>query len=154
MITQSIKAPVIPTFAQTLMGRINQARTGVAHVQQHGPYKPRTIIGGLQRMVKEDFTKFIEDVKTKFKVGDFVCFAHFQPIADQLPGMIYRLEAINELWYDCVIDETSGQPRCVFIRGLMPGHSGFLSIPGTLRQLTEQEKQLVDLQNSPTHGTA
>lgn len=152
MITLSIKAPVKETFVHSLMSRINQQRTG-GYVSPL-PSQPKTIIGGLQRMTKDAFVPFIEKVKQDYKVGDLVCFAHFSPRAGELPGLIYTLEAINELWYDCVLDDASGQPRCMFIRGKMTGHSGFAAVPGALRHLTVQEKELVDLQDRPAFGTA
>lgn len=154
MITKSIKAPGFLTRLADVVGHRQQQ-------QFHGMRtSPAPIdVGPIPRLPKHLFGQFIEQVKKEFKQGDLVVFKHFVPIPGRLPSALYKIETINELWYDCILDQAIGidQPRCLYIR--MVGmrdttETGFSTAPVRMRHLTTEEKALVDLQNSPVQGTA
>lgn len=108
------------------------------------------------RMDKQSFIRFIESVKLRFKAGDLVTFSHFNDLEGTLPAQIYTLVHINEISYDCPMDESIKEPRCMVVQSTRTDgqYYPFPSCAGRLRKLSERELKLVELRNQPAQGTA
>jgi hypothetical protein len=103
------------------------------------------------RMGKIEYSRWIEEIKTKFKVGDLVTMAICAPQANICPWTC-RVTFIEEDHNHVLWDSTAHQPAAVSIitdTGVTNHRA-----PSTLRLLTEEEKALASLKNQQPLGTA
>jgi hypothetical protein len=94
-------------------------------------------------------TWFEANVRGKFKQGDFVTRIETQPNVFQVP-FYFEVMYVNELYYTIEFNQVCQEPSCIHIKG----RSGEVlkRCPSELRQLTVEELQLVDLQNTQAQG--
>jgi len=98
------------------------------------------------------YSQFIEEVKTKYKVGDLVAYANV-PLGEERPlSYVLELTYIEELYYNCPYDSTKDEPMCLTLKDKY--QNVVTRGPSTMRKLTEKEAQLVHLQNSTPQGHA
>lgn len=140
MITHSIKAP----------GYFNRLPT------QHHPRVGPAPAPPPERMEKLQFTRFIESIKLRFKPGELITFSHFSDLEGTIPPQLYTLVSISELWFDCKLDESLKEPRCMLIQSTRKDgqYFPFHACPGRLRSLSERELNLVHLRDQTPLGTA
>ena len=116
--------------------------------QQHPQLQAR-----LMPWTKVQFIKwFEENVKGKFNEGDLVTRIEYAPYTN--PNIIpYYFEVlyVNELYSSIEYNQVCQEPSCLHVKG----RSGDIlkRCPSELRHLTEEELQIVYLQNTQAQGS-
>jgi len=106
---------------------------------------------GRQRMDKLAYTKWVEEVKQEWKVGDLATLKPVVAMPNILP-MYYRVTFIDELCHNVPYDYSTWEPlalTCVTSHGMHMCKS-----PNVMRHLTEEEEALVRLSNQKPAGTS
>lgn len=141
MITYSIQ-PKLPE------GRINRIRAGISGAVN--ALLPSNKITRCE-WTKIQYGVWIEAKKEKFKVGDLVCDIHSPPLANYVPWY-YELKYIEELSKEVAFDTEMKEPLAFTV--ITQQNVYLKKCPGSLRHLTQEELDLVNLQNRPTQGNA
>lgn len=104
-----------------------------------------------RKMDKITYSRWIEEQKKKFKVGEQVTLAMVAPVKDRLPWLLrisYIEEDHNHVYWDVSADD----PACITLT--TPTGVTNHKAPSTLRHLTPEEIELVKLSNTQSLGTA
>lgn len=100
---------------------------------------------------KLKFANWIEGVKGKFKAGDVVTLVAIRPQGAIIPFM-FTIEEISEIQKFTPWDRHAYEPAAVMVK--TKGGVLYRKPPSVLRHLTEEETNLVVLQNTQPQGTA
>lgn len=101
---------------------------------------------------KERYAAWIENVvKTKFKKGDLVTFASCPPMPNVLPFNM-EITYLHEMHHYVEYDEQLLEPRAITCRTLASTYE--FKCPSTLRLLTKEELDLVNLSNKKAYGNS
>lgn len=127
-----------------------------ALVQQHHPQlQHRTPIvlshQTIQRMGKIEYSKWIENQKKLFAVGDLVTLSIIKPQPNVCPWVL-KITFIDEDHNQCGWDHISFQPAAFTV--VTPSGVYNHRAPSTLRKLTPEEIDLALLQDQQPLGTA
>ena len=97
---------------------------------------------------KITYSKWIETVKEKYKIGDYLCLDHAYVYPDGRLPFWYELVGIEEIHFTAEWDYYHREPACLTVRT----ESGMLlkKAPVAVRHLTEEEIVCVRLQNTKT----
>ena len=94
---------------------------------------------------KVQYAKWVETVKAKYKVGDYLCINHSFSYADNRVPFWYKIVDINEIHYTCDWDNYHNEPACLSVISEL----GIVmkKCPTGIRKLTDEEVERVHLQN-------
>lgn len=152
MLTHKIKAPgLVKRLVDTVFNGVNLDPTPRTPV-------PVTSVSRLlpdMRYDKQKFIQFVEKTRESFKIGDLVTYASQPEVRGLIPVSAFRVVYIQELWYDVQYDYACGEPKLLMLRNInYEATHDMHQAPCRLRQLTNEEKSLVDLRDSKVQGSA
>jgi hypothetical protein len=103
------------------------------------------------KMGKIEYSRWIEEQKKLFKVGDMVSLVMIKPQPNICPWLL-RVSYIEEDHNHVYWDNASGTPAAISVITStgVTNHKA----PATLRHLTEEEKELAKLSHTQPLGTA
>ena len=101
-------------------------------------------------MDKSRFAQFIEGVRLSYQTDDLVTYKQIPSIKGILPTH-WKINYIEELYQYAKWDNSLEEPSVILV-ACMNGDIIY-KCPRILRKLTEEEKSLVDLSNTPCKGT-
>ena len=101
-------------------------------------------------MDKSKFANFIEGVRLTFQKDDLVTYKQIPVIPRILPTH-WKVNYLEELYQYAKWDNSLDEPAVVLVQ-CMDGNIVY-KCPRILRKLTEEEKALVNLSNTPCKGT-
>ena len=99
---------------------------------------------------KLTYSKWIEKIKTHYRTGDFVCLSTSPITTDKIP-FYYEIVDIAEVHYLVDFDVEHREPMCLHV----VTQSGYrmAKCPSSIRPLTDEEAELVCLQDTPLFQT-
>ena len=100
---------------------------------------------GRQRMDKLTYTKWIEEVKQEFDVGELVTLKLIAETPNVLP-MYYRITFIDEMCHNVPYDYSRWMPMALTCKTQQGVH--ICKCPDDVRHLTFEEIKLVTLSNT------
>lgn len=145
MITQELKQKIqtsssfVKSLVESVMG---------SHPALPAPASKTTVTPLHKTWPKLKYSMWIEEVKQKFKKGDWICRRHHPSILNYCPTA-YEILDIQEIHYEVQMDPIRHIPKALYIKMLGTSYPTWGS-PDDFRLLTEDERKYANTKPNQT----
>jgi len=144
MITQEIKKQhQTSSFVSRLLDGV-LGNNPLGHIPSTPATKHRSHPKLNHTYTKVEYTRWIEEVKQKYKKGDFIAVRSSPIIMNMAPTCVYVVEDIQELHYEAEMDIMTKTPKALYVQILGTSYPTW-RCPEDFRPLAESEKPYVNL---------